>query len=705
MLNWREVPFLRILLPFIIGIGFYLIFDLALHFNNYIILLLFCFIIYTTFIGVKFQWKSLNGLLIHGFFFILGYQIAFYHNDWNKKDHFRQYLENENLILGIVNNAPSKNERTVQINLDLKEIGQGQHSLKPCSGTLILRLRNDTASQKINYGDLLLLKSTIQIVPSRLNPETFDYKKYLHYKNIHYQAYAKSDQWRKLDRDQGNAILNWAFKTRSSLLEILNENLKNENEFAVASALILGYKEELTQELKNAYANTGAMHVLAVSGLHTGLIWGIIAFFLNWIPWKNPIWRWIKTGLTILGLWLFALITGASPSVLRAATMFTFLLIGIALNRNSNIYNTLAGSAFCLLLFNPYLLVDVGFQLSYFAVIGIVYFYKKIYNLWYIESKVGDYLWKLTSVAIAAQLTTFPLSLYYFHQFPAYFWLSGLVVVPFAFLILGTGLALFFVNKIIPFLSPILGKLLMASIWLMNAIIFLIEQLPSDFLKNIWIDESTMVLLYALLFSIIIAINTKQFKYLILGSVFLLLISFSSFLEFIAEDNPRIVFYQVSGKSYIEFIENGKAISFGDIEIDKKKIHYATHNYHMKHGISTNQHYHFGTNKLKHDHLFIQNEFLQFHDKKMAIIDELPHTIPDKKITLDYVLFRRRSTVSVETLNQFFKYDKIIIDGSLNKKRRIELMQQCLKEKKPFYDINKKGALIIEATGSKFENL
>ena len=232
---------------------------------------------------------------------------------------------------------------------------------------------------------------------SALNPHAFNFKKYWHHQNIHYQGFVKADHWQLLKRKQGNYIIDKALNTRNRFLQILKKNLSTENEYAVASALILGDKQSLDSDLKNAYSGTGAMHVLAVSGLHVGLVYLGLAFLLGLLKIKNWYWIFIRTTLIIISIWLFALLTGASPSVMRAATMFSFIIVGKSMRHHPSIYNTLAASAFCLLCFNPLLLMEVGFQLSYLAVSGIIYFQPKIYRWWIIDNPVGDYLWKLVA--------------------------------------------------------------------------------------------------------------------------------------------------------------------------------------------------------------------------------------------------------------------------------------------------------------------
>lgn len=665
-------------------------------FNTYLLLFLIPLLALSSLNKARFKWRWIHGVLFSAFFLLLGYQVTWLHNDWNDIHHFRKHLSDQNLIIGIVDNPPTHKERSIQVNIKTQQIGQDVNSLSNCSGKLILWLRNDTINQAINYGDVLVFKTSIKSVRPNLNPEAFDFKRYLHFQNIHYQGFLPADQWQLLEEGRGHPMLTWAFKTRAKLIRVLKENVKTENEYAVASALILGYKEGLSEQLKNAYSSTGAMHVLAVSGLHVGVVWGIIAFLLKWIRWRHPAWTWIKTGLTIIALWLFALVTGASPSVLRAATMFSFLLVGTAMGRSTNIYNTLAASAFCLLLFDPYLLMSVGFQLSYLAVVGIVYFFKKIYNLWYIENIVGDYIWQLSAVAIAAQLSTFPLSLYYFHQFPVYFLLSGLVVIPFAFLILGLGLALFFTNSILPFLNPVLAKVLMLSIWLMNAVIFLIQQLPDDFSNDFYIAPEIMLLLYLSLLAAILAINTRKIKYAFLGLGVLLIIALmTTFRTLKNDDQKKLVFYYLDQKTYIECMDGKQILGFGDRAIKEKDLKFATENFHLRQQAKLVDRKYFGAQEVTNGVWFLYKNHLQFFDRKIAFVDTLPQKILATKIKVDYILFRKKSKVTINQLRQIYEFEKIIFDGALNQSRLATLKKACHEQNIPYYDINQEGALVL----------
>ncbi len=693
MYNWREIPLVRILLPFVTGIIIALELDRSIPVIDYLLLLILVpfALLAKRRLGYKFNW--IYGLAINLFLLMLGYQLCFYHADLNRKNHFKKWLTTENVIIGKVDNAPSFSSKYVKINLKTEKIEIENDSFEDCQGTVQLSILNNAVSRKLSYGDRLICKVSVKPVKPPLNPLAFDYSQFLHYKNIDYQAFVSNEEWKVLNSLNGNPLLARAYDMRSSFLNILKTRLQGKNEFAVGSALILGFKDELNEDLKTAYANTGAMHVLAVSGLHVGMVWGILAFLLGWIRWRHPAWKWIKTFIILVSLWLFALITGASPSVLRAAAMFSFLIVGTSLGRTVNTYNTLAASAFCLLLYDPFLIKTIGFQLSYLAVIGIVYFQPKVYRLWYIKSKLGNSIWKLTAVAIAAQLTTFPLSLYYFHQFPLYFWLSGLVVVPFAFLILGGGVFLLSVDSIFPIFGKFIGMILNGIIWVMNSLIFLIEQIPSSLLSGIWIGLSTLVLLYIFLFFVSISINTKRMSWLVRAMVFAVLIcGIYAFRGMENQVQKEIIFYHMPNKTYAEFIDGEQVVSFGDLDVDAKTLLFATSEYHLSKGIKSTEKYHFGYEDLQQGNWYHSKGFVQFFDKKIAFLKELaPHT-ENQKLDVDYILIRQNANFELEDLVQRFDFKLIIIDGAMEKFKRFKWKQDCSAQNIPYHDINTMGA-------------
>ena len=694
MVNWHGVPFLRLLVPLILGILFALYLGFPLPFGSYLFLPLMLFLAWLSFQKISFKLRSLYGVLISIFLFLIGHQITYHKNHLNKENHFRQYISEDNTLTGIIREIKSKNGK-IKITLSVTEVRVGDDRFT-CTGNLLCHLPFDSKSMELEYGDLVSIYGRPYPVPKLKNPKAFDYHSYLKNKNIHDQIFLKENAWKYLGSGYGNYFLALAKSTQTRFVSVLKRNISTENELAVASALLLGYKGEMNTTVQSAYANTGAMHVLAVSGLHVGIIYPIILWLFSFLKVQNKTIQVLKSFLPLLAIWIFAFITGASASVLRASTMFSFLHLGILLNRHSNVYNTLAAAAFILLLVNPYFIVDVGFQLSFLALLGIVYFQPLLYPLWYIEHKFGQQLWMYISVALAAQMTTFPISIYYFHQFPVYFWLSGIIVVPFATLILGLGLLLFFIDTLFPFLSYFIGSILTGLIWIMNALVFLIQQIPGSLLQNIWISSLVMFLLYGVVAGIVYLIQSRNSKWIFVPLIFLFLISVNFVLKnFRDQTNSEIVLYH-SRESMIDFFDGKKVTSLYASENTKDQIYFTAENYRHFKGIQDQ------TSLLLSDSLHSQTllykyGFIQFYTTKIKILDDNENLSNAHKITVDYLILSNNTKVKIETLSDFFDYKMLVFDASNPAYAIKKWKETCIAKNLPFYNISENGALIIDA--------
>lgn len=335
----------------------------------------------------------------------------------------------------------------------------------------------DSGRAAPQVGDRVLFRAQLGPPKPPQNPGEFDYGRYLALQQIYLSSWVAQDAWQVLAHEPPGGVQALAWRLRARFARVLHEHMPAPREEAVAAALIFGEKRGIDDDLKQAYADTGAMHLLAVSGMHVGLLAALLGAMLK------PLQHWRRRGIILQALillavvWLFAFVTGLSGSVLRAAAMFSLLQAGTLLRREASPYNLLAGSAFVLLAWEPRLLADAGAQLSYTAVAGIFLFYKPILERWIPRNKILWAAWQLTAVSLAAQLGTLPLSLWYFHQFPLYFLLSGWVGVPLSTLALPIGLALFGLAEV-PYLSDGLGWALHACVWLMNESMAWMSRLP-----------------------------------------------------------------------------------------------------------------------------------------------------------------------------------------------------------------------------------
>jgi competence protein ComEC len=234
---------------------------------------------------------------------------------------------------------------------------------------------------------------------------------------------------------------------RDFFLTLIEQHVKTKDELAVASAIMLGYRDYMNADIVQAYASSGALHVLSVSGLHVGVLFLALQFLLQWMDKYRQL-KWVKVLLVLAVMFFYAVLTGLSPSVLRAVVMFSFFVIAKAINRDNNMYNVLGISCLLLLFWNPYLITEVGFKLSYLAVLGIVVLYPILQPLLTFKNKLLKGAWSITCLSIAAQIATFPISLYYFHQFPNLFLISNLIIIPASDFVLYLGMLICVTFKI-----------------------------------------------------------------------------------------------------------------------------------------------------------------------------------------------------------------------------------------------------------------
>ena len=440
---------------------------------------------------------------------------------------------------------------------------------------IILYFSKGDFPKPFQYGDVLLIKGQPRRPEGAANPGEFDYREFLALKNIFHQHFLRGGDAIKIDHAPPYAFMAFAYRGRQWAESTLKRFVEGEREQGIAAALVLGVTDGLDNDLLNAYAATGSMHILAVSGLHISIIY----FILQWI--LSPLnrmrgGRWIVAITALLVLWLYAFVTGLAPSVLRAVTMFSFLAVARPWARSTNIYNTLAVSAFCLLLFDPFLIRSVGFQLSYLAVLGIVYLYPRILTMWEPQYWLTTEIWKISAISIAAQIATFPLGLLYFNQFPNYFLLSNLLVVPLSFVILIVGLVLVGIS-FVSVIAAGVGFCLEMIIRFLNSIVFTMESFPFSLIKNVYINSAQCGLIMAFILILLALIQYRKFKYVMIAAVVVVLFVSLEWSHFVREVNvKKIAVYKIPGHSGIDLIDKGHAFFLADssLRANLQKIGY-----------------------------------------------------------------------------------------------------------------------------------
>lgn len=417
------------------------------------------------------------------------------------------------------------------------------------------------------YGDVLLIAGMPVSTPQAANPHSFDYSKFLAREQIYHQQRIDPDHVITLGQRPPNRFFQIALALRAWCVDRIRKFVPDVASQSFVIALVLGLREDLDPELLSAYSDTGSMHVLAVSGLHVGVLYGILVASAGLVR-NARLRKWIMPFLILVTLWMYAAVTGFSPSVLRAVTMLTFFVIAPPLRRRPNPVNTLFAASFVLLVFDPFLVYKVGFQLSFMAVLCILTLYRPLSELiqprWWITRKI----WQMTAVSLAAQAGTALLGVYYFHQFPISFLVANLLVIPGSFLVLVAGLLLLAVGGI-PVLGSLLGWLLHGIVSGMNMGVDGIAAVPYSVWKGLYLTDVELLLSFAMLIAIICFLITRRMLWL--GVCLIMCFAFSAermFLIHKASYTSRFTVYSIHEHTAIDWTNGGRTFYWRDAALD-----------------------------------------------------------------------------------------------------------------------------------------
>jgi len=627
----EKIPLLRFFIPLISGVFLAPFINSDKHFLFYVFLLVlaacmcfhFCYKIKDEKKEFKNRW--INGFFINILLLIAGMLLVQNHNHLNDSRHFSKYQYKNNLSILEVIEAPGNRKNSVKAVLAVKALHIDNKWIKT-KGKIIQYFEKDSMAIELKYGDVLIQKALFTDVKAPQNPHEFNYKRYLENNNIFHQSYVRQNNWQKISNGKGNTLIEIGSKAKAYITKKIEEAGINDKEYGLVTALLLGMSDNLDVDTLKNFSAAGAMHVLCVSGLHVGIFFLILGFVFSFLNrYKNG--RYVKAVLIIMGIWFYALITGFAPSVLRASAMFSIILIGNTFKKKTSIYNTLVFSALILIVLNPGIISKAGFWLSYLAVIGIVYLYPKFYSLFNVKNYVLEKTWSLLCVSMAAQIATAPLAVYYFNQFPNYFLLSNIIVVPLATIIVYLGVSLIALS-FIPFISSILGFALGFLLKSLNTIVAFIENLPYS-ASIIVIDKYQMLLFYV--FVILLFAYFEKLKPVLLKLSLLSLIVFfaiSSYNSINAQNQKKMVMYSIDKGLAIDIIHGQKALFIADSMLLKKPEIIDFHikgnrNHNNIDKVST-----IAANNLKHTDsiidniLFIYKNFIGFADSKIGIVQQ-----------------------------------------------------------------------------------
>ncbi|GGG37028.1 competence protein ComEC [Dokdonia pacifica] len=620
------------------------------------------------------KWSPPFGIVVLLFFLILGIGNRSLKDPLNNKLHYTHHNYNiHHTYLFSIHEQLKPSQYQDKYIIQLHK----QDSTK-ITGKVLLSIQKDSTQKPLKIGSWYYTRTPLKDLPSIKNPYQFDYGAYLKKKHIYGQFFIQKDELLEVNYTSKN-FYTFAIRFRESVIRKLRNQPFTQEQLTVIQALLLGKRQDIDAHLSNQYANAGMMHILAVSGLHVGIILLLLRFVTRVISGRKL--RWVRSGISISLLWCFAFITGLSPSVLRAVTMFSFLELGSCLGGKRRINDALVFSAFILLIIDPSLIYQVGFQLSYLAVIAILWIQPWLYNFYQPRYYIIKKIWGIITVSVAAQVGVLPLSILYFHQFPGLFLVSNSVVLPFLGIILSLGIlviGLSYFSLLPDNLAIAYGKI----IDLLNGFIAWVASKEAFVIDHISLSFTYMILMYLLLASLIYVLKRYQYKRLLL---FFSILSFSLVMHIYQKtekETSHMTIFHKNKETLIGLYSSDSLVVYTNI------IH---KNFNTDNRIVDYQ------NALGLDTFHIEpiQDYYHFNQKKLLLIDSIG-VYKIKKLHPDYILLRQSPDIHLERLINVYPHVTIIADGSNYRSDIIRWKATCHKRNIPFHSTYEKGYFILK---------
>ncbi|NDW17697.1 ComEC family competence protein [Dysgonomonas sp. 216] len=642
----HKTPFLRFLIPLIVGIliQYYLYVPTSIGF-----ILLFAglaIMLVSFFINPQKQF-GLRWLFGAGLFSCLFAFAVFLTTHSQQKATF-SFPDNKESYQGLIINSPQTKENSImcEVKLDNRK-------------KVICYLQPGIRSRQLQVGENIMFFGKIEPFKNFGDPDEFDYAHYMYNKGFSGSVFLYSSNW---ETTEGKSFSpsTIALGYRDKILQFYKSLNLDEDSYAMLAALTVGYKDSLSDDLKQSFRKTGTAHVLALSGLHTGIIYGIIlsilGLFIHRINWNK-----YAQVFIIAVLWCYAFVTGLSPSVIRAVIMLSIICVAHIYNRRGLTFNNISFAAFVMLVYEPFYVFDMGFQLSFAAVSAICFFHPYLSSV-QIKNRYLRSGWNLFTLSIAAQLGTLPLCLYHFGTFPTYFFISNMLVVPLISLILYTSMIMVVISLFSTILPSVISSVIMLLptaifgllIKILMFVVHFFEGLPFALIENIKVSMFGMLFFVCAIISLLAFLIHRRSKTLIVSQVFVLLIM----LNFLAENyllkDDILKIYSSNNNSIIKW-NNGRQIHVLD---------------------SINQY------RL----IPLGNKVLLSTKANYWQVNE-----DGNRPIIDYLHIFKSDTISLYSLTQTFSIKNVIIDRSLSVRNRNRIKRECENMDIPLHDMAEKG--------------
>lgn len=690
----RNYPILKLLVPYVLGVMVAYFSDLNLA-NPFLLVICtsgWIAVNVLCYLFSNYKWQRIFYWGITFPAFVLGILVTQKHYRNPLSDEQQNKLENSSFFSFCVDDTPLEKAKSVKISGRIVQDSLGS----PLGVRAILYLEKSPAALNLQTGDLLYVNTHFSPIEPPKNPEVFDNQKFLRRKGIFYTSYIRHNNWVFLQHQHSQPVRIRAQKLQRFFSKVFADNGLEGDEYSVITAILLGNDDTMDTSLRSSYAAAGVSHILCVSGMHLGIIFMIVNFLLKPLDYSRRL-QFLKVVLLLLSIWFYAQLTGLSPSVRRAATMFSFITIGGALRRPVNVFHSLFASLFILLLINPLLLFEIGFEMSYLAVFGIVLIQPHLVALYSPKTKVGNYFWELMMVSIAAQLATCPLSLHYFGQFPNYFLLTNLCVIALSFVVVVTGVVLLAISWF-PAVSRIIGFVLTYEIRLLDGIVRGVESLPGSVTENLSVSVFQSVLLYGMIiFGFVWLVRRSIWgRYALLAGSLLLVLSYS-FKKYEIVNSKEVTMYSLDKMSAVRVREGSRSVLFLDSAAQHSQYGYGFNiAAHERAQQVVSQIVPWDTLMFRKGSCVKSGDFFQMEGLRFFILQNdaklyAGGSVPD----VDYLYLRSRPRIPFSKLKQIVDFKEVIVDGKVSDYWMRRCLDSCAKYSVPCHSLRENGYLTI----------
>lgn len=692
-LSISDAPFLRFLLPYSTGVAIqYTVGGYIIPTISALVAALFLTRYYSVHTPrYKFANSKYFGYAVFAIFLFAG-SLNMYFAD--KRTNSTPPVSAETAVARI-SGTPKEKEQTIQCDADILLYGKQNGEKIKSDMPSMLFFQTDTLSCLLKEGDIVIFKEKLQPIQSNDNPYGYDYSKAMRQRGYVYSQYIPSNSWEYLGHETPHKITEAARKAYGRLTEqIEGLNLRYRSE-ALVKAMIAGDTSQITQSIRTSYSTSGLSHILAVSGLHTGIIAYIIYLLL--LPLKYIRAKRLIPFITVIATWCYIYVIGMPPSAVRAGIMATLVLIGDIIGRKETTINALLAAAFLMLLYNPYLIFDVGFQLSYTAVFSIFYLYPLLISRLPDGNGIKRRLSSIAAVTIAAQVGTLPLCIYYFHQIPLLGTVSNMIAIPFLPLIMAVALfTIFFRNWVTAYLLDTLLS------WL-DSLASAIGNIPFASIDDIYVKPYHVIFLMIVIFCTAWGIRTKRseiitgiscFIFLFIAAESINMSKDKNRLTLAVYDDNDITAINMASPHYNYIITPG--ISKAEDEVKKMAGTF------WLAGLMPDAR--FATDSVWDGGLSVHLPYIVFGAEKIVILDSDRFgklTCPDKKLFVDKVIITWGFDGDLSKVCEFFDIGEVIIASNIPWYIRNKTLKECEMLRIPCYDIKREGAYIARL---KFRN-